>query len=266
MQGCKETRWYGPSESALKDDKLVNSPGDRSRAYYQGSAGEAYHTAVHGREMDSLAAFRAKSLLANYRYFRHLPASSRVFEFGVGTGVNLAHLDVAEKAGFDISETATELSRRWGITVFNDMNDAPTDYYDVVVCRHVLEHVPDPTKTLDYLGQRLARAGRLLLVLPVEARPAHVRRLPQEDLNQHLFNWKLNHIANLLRVCGMEVDSFAYEWYSMQRVLRWMPVRLGMRTYDAAVTLAGRLRRQSEMVVWARRAEAGSLRDERHDT
>ena len=244
----------------------MNNPGDRTRAYYQGSAGEAYHTAVHGREMDSPSAFRAKSKLAHHRYFRNLPASSRVFEFGVGTGVNLAHLEVAEKAGFDISETATELSRRWGITVFREMDDVPADHYDIVVCRHVLEHVPDPTQTLHYLGRRLAPAGRLLLVLPVEARPAHVRRLPNEDVNQHLFNWKLNHIANLLRVCGMEVDSFGYEWYSLQRVLGWMSDRLGMRSYDAAVTLAGRGRRQSEMVVWARRTDAGSLRDERHDT
>ncbi|NND01344.1 MAG: class I SAM-dependent methyltransferase [Acidimicrobiia bacterium] len=218
---------------------------------------------MHGQEIESPAAFRAKSLLARHRYFENLPSDNRVFEFGVGTGVNLAQLEVAERAGFDISETAAELSRQQGITVFPDQQSVPRGHFDVVVCRHVLEHVPDPTQVLDYLSATLAPGGRLLLILPVESRPRHMRRLPEKDVNQHLFNWKLNHIANLLRVCGMEVESFTYQWYSMQRILRFMPDRFGVRAYHSAVALAGRLRRQSEMVVWARQTRPSTVRDER---
>lgn len=234
----------------------MTTPEERTRAYYSGASGAAYHAAVHGRELESEAAFDSKALLAKHRYFRHLDRSARVFEFGVGTGVNLAKLDVAERAGFDVSETAAKHSRALGIEVYDSMEDVPEAHYDVVVCRHVLEHVTDPTETLTRLATKMDAGGRLLLILPVEGRPIRLRRVPKTDVNQHLFAWKLNHIVNLLAVCGMRVEAHRYEWYSMQRILGWVQRRFGSTTYSRAVSLAGRLRRQSEMVIWARHAQS----------
>ena len=225
---------------------------DEKTDYYKGTSGENYHLQVHGQEIFSPAVHRAKAQLARHRYFRDLPADSRVFEFGTGSGFNLRLVEASEVAGYDISETARRLTRDYGIDVYDDMNEVPDRHYDVVLCRHVLEHVPDPLTVLVSMGAKVADGGRLLLILPVEHGRRHQAALLKDDVNQHLFCWKLQHIANLLKVAGLEVEDFTYKWYSGQRLLRWIPRVLGIRVFDWSVTMAGLIRRQSEMVIWAK--------------
>jgi SAM-dependent methyltransferase len=229
----------------------MTSPKEKAARHYQGNQGSTYQHAVHGQQIDSPKVYRAKTRLARYRYFRDLPPETRIFEFGIGAGTNLAELDVAEKAGYDLSETARQVSRDHGISVFDDMNDVPDHHYDVVLARHVLEHVPDPVDVITLLKNKLAPKGRLIIIIPVERGPLHQRAISPNDVHQHLYSWKLNHLANLLRLCGLSVTHFNYQWYSMQRILSWMPDTLGMTPYHLAVTLAGHLRRQSETVLWA---------------
>ena len=117
---------------------------DRAGDGYRGERGREYHERVHGQQLHSESVYRARAELARHRYFRHLPASARVFELGLGTGSNLAAIEAAEVAGFDLSETAREVSREHGIHVFDSLDEAPEGHYDVVLLRHVLEHLPDP--------------------------------------------------------------------------------------------------------------------------
>ncbi len=238
-------------------DPAGERPAERAAERYRGERGAEYHRRVHGQQLASDAVYRAKAELARHRYFRHLPPAARVFEYGVGTGHNLAALDAAERSGWDLSETARAASRARGIHVFELLDEVPDGRYDVVVCRHTLEHVPEPAATLTLLAGKLAPGGRLLVVLPVERGRLHQRRLPDDDVHQHLYAWRLGHLTNLLAVCGLEVTAVDYQWYSMQRLLAWMPRRLGIRAYHLAVTAAGFFRRQSEMVVWAERDPHG---------
>jgi SAM-dependent methyltransferase len=230
---------------------------ERSISHYTGESGDAYHSAVHGQVLQSPAVHRAKADLARYRYFRNLPAHTRIFEFGVGAGFNLSRLDVEEVAGFDVSEIARDISRSHGITIYDSMDAVPDAHFDVVVCRHVLEHVPAPVEVLVGLRQKVRDDGKLLLILPVEHGRRHQRRIDPHDVNRHLYCWRLQHAANLLAISGFEVIEWRYEWYSMQRLLRWIPRLLGAKTYHVVVMLAGMLRRQSELVIWAT-PQAGS--------
>ena len=239
-------------------DEDISGGGDNGTQYYEGDSGEAYHLAVHGQEIESPGVFRAKAELARYRYFRDLSPDARVFEFGTGAGFNLKLIIAHEVAGFDISETARRLTRDQGIDVLEEMGTVPNHHYDVVLCRHVLEHVPTPVEILQSLATKIAPGGRLLLVLPVEHGWRHQRGFVHDDVNQHLYSWKLQHVANLLGVCGLEIDRFTYNWYSAQRLFRWMPRVVGVRAFDMAVTVAGFIRRQSEMVISAR--VAGDVR------
>lgn len=227
---------------------------ERAADDYRGASGREYHERVHGQQLHSEEVYRARAELARHRYFRDTPASAKIFELGLGIGSNLAAVEAAELAGFDPSETAREVSRAHGIEVFDSLEAAPDGHYDVVLLRHVLEHVAEPARTIRQAADKLAPSGTLLIVLPVERGPLHQKTLLEEDIHRHLYAWKLNHLVNLLRVCGFEVFDYRYEWYSMQRLLvpalRW----LGIGPYHHAVTLAGHLRRQSEMVVRARRS------------
>ena len=230
---------------------------DRAGDGYRGERGREYHERVHGQQLHSESVYRARAELARHRYFRHLPASARVFELGLGTGSNLAAIEAAEVAGFDLSETAREVSREHGIHVFDSLDEAPEGHYDVVLLRHVLEHLPDPARSIELAAAKLAPSGELLIVLPVEHGPRHQKWIRREDVHRHLYVWKLSHIVNLLRVCGFQVFEFGYEWYSMQRLLAWISRWFGIGPYHLAVTVAGHARRQSELVVRARRSVSG---------
>lgn len=217
--------------------------------FYKGPSGKLYQESVHGDALDSPSLYNAKSRLARYRYFHDVAEESRILEFGVGVGTNLARLPQSVREGFDVGEFARIKSREHGIRVYDDVSDIPRSAYDVVLCRHVLEHVDDPVATLHQLKSFIAPGGSLLLILPVEKTDRYVRRLPSPDINNHLFAWGPQHIVNLLRVAELSPVRHRFYWYSMQAKLH----RLSSLTpaYSALVSLAGFLRRQRELAVWA---------------
>lgn len=236
------------------DDMMVT---DDATRFYRGEAGESYHQAVHGTAIENEELYELKAELARRRYFTGLSADAKVFEFGVGTGMTVAHLDAAEVVGWDLSEAARTIARAHGVKVVDELADVPDDHFDVVACRHVLEHVPDPSSTLRRLASKVAADGRVLLILPVETGRLRPRHLPPSDADHHLYGWRLHHIRNLAESVGLEIVDFTYEWYSMQRLLGWVRRWLGFAVYDRAVTVAGHFRRQSEMVLWLRRRPSG---------
>lgn len=219
--------------------------------YYREESGEAYHRSVHQDQLKSEATFLAKASLARHRYFSDLSPDARVFEFGVGLGTNLARLPNPVKHGFDVSGFAAGRAQAAGVHVFTSVDEVPADQYDLVLCRHVLEHVTHPADVLLILKRLLAPGGRLLLILPVE-RSSRGRTLPKPDVDRHLYSWDLQLIVNLLHHVGMRAIHHRYYWYSMQTRLRWVRRVLGMATYSGAVTVAGRLRRQRELALWAK--------------
>src|SRR5690606_27172521 len=68
----RESRWRGGSD---------NMTGDHD--YYAGDSGKSYQLSVHGDVIRSPRVFRAKATLAAHRYFRELPLSARILEYGV---------------------------------------------------------------------------------------------------------------------------------------------------------------------------------------
>jgi SAM-dependent methyltransferase len=223
-----------------------------SSAYYTDDAGRRYHESVHGDLLQDDAVYEAKAALASYRYFGDLAPEARIFEFGVGTGVNLHGLHAQARLGFDISATAIEACRKRGIDVVSSFGEVPDGAFDIVLCRHVLEHVETPLDLLRALRQKLAPAGQLLLVLPVERTAGYLQWSKKPDVNRHLYAWGPQHLANLLDAAGYRPVRYRVYWYSMQRILRSVRQIAGIRTYSAAVSLAGVVRRQREVAVWAR--------------
>ncbi len=97
----------------------------------------------------------------------------RVLELGCGTGTFLARLQRrfnVEATGQERTAVAAEEARRRGIRVVEkalaDADLAPATF-DVVIMRHVLEHVPDPPALLGAARRVIADDGALLVTVPV---------------------------------------------------------------------------------------------------
>ena len=105
-----------------------------------------YHSTRHGTLIADSQLFNARAAVEKWLYFRDLPPSPRVFDFGCGIGQSIALVPGA--CGWDLSRESREISRARGITIFEDLADFPTDTFDLVFSRHTLEHVPDPPRYL----------------------------------------------------------------------------------------------------------------------
>lgn len=179
-----------------------------------------YHKRVYGWLHDE-AKYFAKSDLLRERFFPMVEAHHRVFEYGLGLGVNLAKLPATAKEGYDISNYARDFCAKKGIKAYSSEDNVPSQAYDIVISSHCLEHLESPADNLNFLKTLLADGGKLVLVLPIEKRKLP-RQTDQMDVHQHLYAWSLKTINNLLIHCGYEVLENAYitAGYLPYRLLR----------------------------------------------
>ena len=221
----------------------------RADAHYDAD----YHRAFHGEMLAAEDHYKARAQLSADLYFTAAERSQRVFEYGCGVGQNIAALPRA--GGWDISQAAINECRARGLNVYDDWASVPRASWDVVLCRHVLEHLEDPLAALRRMRELLAPEGKLILVVPKEA---HLREPLRPDFTQHLFAWNFLTINNLLFRAGYRPTFNGYNYPIGW--LAFMPIRrlMGHAVYSA-VSRAGRvLRRNGELVVHALRDEGSA--------
>jgi SAM-dependent methyltransferase len=225
MRDGKDGRWLKPSYEA------------------------SYHQTVYGSLIESELYYELRSRQAKRDLFDGIvDDDAEVFEFGVGTGKNIAQL--RHKSGYDLSEFAREFSAKKGIRVYDDMAKVPDAHFDVVLSSHVLEHLPDPGANLELLATKLKPTGKLVLVLPVEKH----RHVPFDvDVDQHLYAWNFRTINNLLARVGFRVLENRYRYGTLQYKLRALG-KLSFHLYDLNTRLFGRvLDRRDQIIVAERR-------------
>lgn len=193
--------------------------------------------------------FQARAVTSTEFYFKPEERARRIFDYGCGIGHAIATLPNA--AGWDVSPEAREACRRRKLAVYDDLAEVPKAEWEIVFCRHVLEHLERPLDTLRSMRDLVAPGGELYLILPKEE--FHTPRIAP-DINQHLYSWNFQAINNLLFRAGYTpyVNEFRY-------MLGWkalMPVRkaLGQKAYFQLTKLGGLLKRNGELVVRARLA------------
>jgi len=100
------------------------------------------------------------------------PARTRALDAGCGAGGLLVRLTRAgwDAEGIEIDPAAVEVARRISARPVRvgDFRtaDLPMGAYDLVVLRHVFEHLDDPIAALRRLGDLLAPGGRVVLIYP----------------------------------------------------------------------------------------------------
>lgn len=127
-----------------------------------------------GDDQRLVVALRRLAWLPEVREIKRVTtAQSRILEIGCATGEFLAGLRRAGRPyvqGLEFSAAAAAIARqRHGIDVrVGDLLDAglPPDTYDIVIMRHVLEHVSDPRATLREIRRLLAPGGYCVFTIP----------------------------------------------------------------------------------------------------
>ncbi len=212
-----------------------------------------YHGRRHVALIEDEEYFRARSEASARLYFSPWEREKAIFEYGCGIGQGIASLPNA--AGWDLSGEARELCRRRGLKIFDKLEDVPAGRWDIVFCRHVLEHIPEPLAALRNMRRLVKREGEIYLVLP---REKHFRCAFEPDLNQHLYCWTFRTINNLLHLAGFCPCLNRY-----RRVLgyrRLLPLRriFGKTVYHYATLATGHVFNNAEIIVRAKLREKPS--------
>jgi SAM-dependent methyltransferase len=149
------------------------------------------------------------------RFMRHSDSSGHLIELGAGSGQFLERLKRCGWTGrmeaieLDAS-TASALAQRMGIPVRTanlDHEILPAASYDVIVMRHVLEHVRRPADTLQMVYRALRPGGVLLIGTP-DARALSARMFGRHwwgyEVPRHLVVFSSGALVSLLRRIGFE--------------------------------------------------------------
>ena len=210
--------------------------------YYQ----EGYHAAQHQHLIADDQYFWARANASTRLYFSPEERTKRVFEYGCGIGQGIAALTYA--SGWDMSKEARDACRRRGLKIFDRIEDVPRGVWDIVLCRHVLEHVINPQESLKIIREIISANGMLLLVLPKEK---HYRCNFEPDLAHHLFTWNFRTANNLLSNAGFVPYLNKYNYMLGYRKLLAINRLLGSAAYDFATHIAGLIMRNGELVIRA---------------
>lgn len=197
--------------------------------HYTGDAGRQYH---EGKRGTPTVCFDWISRLRAGKFQSHIKSSDVVFEFGVGSGWNLASLQCARKIGCDVAEFLADDVRHRGIEFLPDSKILATASVDVVLCHHALEHVPDPFVTLAELKRLLKPGGKLLLFVPFEKERRYRTFNPTEP-NHHLFSWNVQTLGNLVSDSGFNIQELDLGKFRFDRYAAVMAHRFhrGERTF-----------------------------------
>ncbi len=114
---------------------------------------------------------------------RHGPKRGRVLEIGCGLGHLLTWLAKDyEVYGSDINEWALEQARKnvpqghFDLLSATELSAYPDEYFQIVIAKHVVEHLPQPENAIAEMGRVLAPGGLLLLATPNLDSPMRTRK------------------------------------------------------------------------------------------
>lgn len=81
-------------------------------------------------------------------------------------------------------------------------------FFDVIICLEVIEHVSDDKKFINGLGKILKRGGKIILSFPASS---FINKIAQKSLDHHKVGYKPKDIEYLLEENGLKiVEEYSY--------------------------------------------------------
>ena len=220
---------------------LGSTAKDRARDSYRGTEAAEYFKTLDGDPFTQAVVARERAR----KIQPFVERSDRVLEYGVGCGYNLRFVSCRERWGFDLSNEGRAACTEAGIRFVTSLRDLAPASFDVVVCHHVLEHVPDPMETLENLEAMVRPGGTVLLYVPLETRRRY-RRYRSDDPHHHLFSWNAQSLGNLLARSSLVLQEIGVRPFSYERRLAFL-ARWGGPLYHLGLGILRRLRPEHEI-------------------
>lgn len=183
---------------------------DREMAQlYDGYYGEAYeelreHYEPGFRERNQTLKAPTRLMHVTTSYILDYIQPTRVLDWGGGDGTNTPFKGVAAQVDiFDIDQKVTVAGTR---SVSRGQLNGSS--YDLIVCRHVLEHVPYPADTLDSIKQCMGDDTLLYVELPHEALMVdnqHLAAQQKRHWHEHINFFSAPALENLFASSGLTV-------------------------------------------------------------
>ncbi len=146
---------------------------------------------------------------------------SAILELGSATGEFLAELRRRGRSrllGLELSPEVAQIAReRYGLDVrAGQLEDVslPPNSFDLVLMRHVLEHLPDPRETLTRIARLLRPGGYCIFTIPNI--DSHTARIFGPDwygyqFPRHFFLFPDRTLHTLLAVAGLRVERVVHQ-------------------------------------------------------
>lgn len=186
---------------------------DEINRYYP----DEYDAYSKGRILEMAQRIIAKLDSKNFK--KYIPNNAKILEIGCGSGEYLNGLrrDKWEVTGIDISEYAVSIAKKkYNLNVMmGDLLSMKFEEksFDLVILRHVLEHLPDPDEELKEIRRILKDNGLIYLVIPnadtLERNVFKEYWFPYE-VPRHLFLFSVRTITELLRRNKFKVLSLKH--------------------------------------------------------
>lgn len=173
---------------------------------------------------------------------KNIHSKGRIFEIGCGNGrvLYLAREDGWEVKGLELSEFLAEkvterLNMEIEVANFLELNPDPNDKHDLIILRHVLEHLIDPLIAMDKISNLLKPEGKVLMEFPnIQGIDLRVKRLlskmgrrkkfAEDFVPGHVNEYSKRSYKNLLTKTGFTL--LKWETYSSNRRKNFLHKRI----------------------------------------
>ena len=149
------------------------------------------------------------------RISNQYPDGGRLLEIGSGRGTLLAEMSNKgwETIGTEYSDSLAEsVQKEFNIEIYPTPNltdcKFPDEFFEVIVCYHVLEHLNDPFGTLIEIKRILKPSGSLIIAVPNIG--GFVAKFSKEhwfaiDVPRHLFHFTSETLAEMMDCIGFRI-------------------------------------------------------------
>lgn len=167
-----------------------------------------------------------EKLLQFFRFRKVLPyvkGGSKILDIGCGykgTLLSLLSSNISEGVGVDISVSKKKINNN--IKLIPQKNaKLPKNYFDLVTCLAVVEHLENPKFLLTTAYKSLKKNGRLLITTPSQiAKPIleflafKLGIVSKQEIIDHKKYYSKEELENLLASCGFRRKNIQIKYFS----------------------------------------------------